>query len=300
MTSNDKSFKIFASPLDSYFDVSELHITPELLEDNLKTLAEENQMKASKVLENDGYFKEGKATELIFNVCKRLSLSDDVKYVAVELFDNFMSKHITELYEIVKNSSSKEKQVDWKSVEARIKDQAPLRALSCIQVASKLISHYKALTASKVKRFLSSCGLQYSVTSVVKSEMRVLRTIDYRMCITTPLTYVEMLLEVLRRNCPGLEASLVHSVTVKVLDVAYMQNFYIYQLLCESAGVEFDMKLSADMLLLATCSIVTAAYVIDSESNDKLIEQMSLITCIEEADIIMFATILVKVALDVS
>lgn len=64
MTSNDKSFKIFASPLDSYFDVSELHITPELLEDNLKTLAEENQAKASKVSENDGYFKEGKATGL--------------------------------------------------------------------------------------------------------------------------------------------------------------------------------------------------------------------------------------------
>ena len=55
----------------------------------------------------------------------------------------FMSIHITELHEIVKNSSSKEKQLDWGSVEDRIKDQIPLRAVTCIQLASKLVSHYK-------------------------------------------------------------------------------------------------------------------------------------------------------------
>ena len=56
-----------------------------------------------------------------------------------------MTKHISELYEIVKNSSSKEKQLDWGAVETRLKDQIPLRAASCIQLASKLVSHYKVI-----------------------------------------------------------------------------------------------------------------------------------------------------------
>jgi len=54
-----------------------------------------------------------------------------------------MSAHITELQEIVKNSSSMEKQLDWSTVESRVKDQVVLRATTCVQIASKIISHYK-------------------------------------------------------------------------------------------------------------------------------------------------------------
>ena len=56
-----------------------------------------------------------------------------------------MTKHINELYEIGQRSSSKEKQLDWSSVESRITDQVPLRAVTCVQIASKLVSNYKVI-----------------------------------------------------------------------------------------------------------------------------------------------------------
>ena len=56
-----------------------------------------------------------------------------------------MTKHINELYEIVQRSSSKEKQLGWSSVESRITDQVPLRAVTCVQIASKLVSNYKVI-----------------------------------------------------------------------------------------------------------------------------------------------------------
>lgn len=66
------------------------------------------------------------------------------KLISLKLLScyRFMCKHISELYEVVKTSSCKEKQLDWDAVATRIKDQLQLRAASCIQVASKLVSHY--------------------------------------------------------------------------------------------------------------------------------------------------------------
>ena len=54
-----------------------------------------------------------------------------------------MTQHLIELKEVVKNSSSQEKQLDWKAVENRVVDQVILRAMTCVQIASKLVSHYK-------------------------------------------------------------------------------------------------------------------------------------------------------------
>ena len=56
-----------------------------------------------------------------------------------------MTTHIAELREIVKSSSNTEKKLDWLSVESRIKDQVVLRAMTCVQIASKVTSHYKVL-----------------------------------------------------------------------------------------------------------------------------------------------------------
>ena len=54
-----------------------------------------------------------------------------------------MESHIRELYETVRSSSSIDRQSEWHDVEQRLKEQMPLRAVSCIQVSSKLATHYK-------------------------------------------------------------------------------------------------------------------------------------------------------------
>lgn len=63
-----------------------------------------------------------------------------------------MTTHVTELREIVKSSSSTEKQLDWNSVEVRIRDQVTLRAMTCVQVASKMVSHYKVTFKTSIFR----------------------------------------------------------------------------------------------------------------------------------------------------
>ncbi|XP_065663425.1 cyclin N-terminal domain-containing protein 1 isoform X2 [Hydra vulgaris] len=287
-----------ASPSETFYSLADLYASTELLEDCLKSLAEITQRFINEATKDEGKFKTAKAAVLVFNICKKLGMPVEVRYLAVEVFDKFMSKHITQLQEVISSSSSSNKKVDWASVERRVIDQVPLRAISCVQIASKIVSNYKALSPLKVKNFLTNSDLHFSIECVIRSEMRVLKTLDFRLPFISPLTYVEMLLEVLRRNCPGLPATVIHDVTVKLLDVVYIERDVIYKLLGNATGVDIDIKLANDNFLLATSIIVAAAYIVDSESSDSFIEQMSLITTIKEADIIIFSTVLVKVALD--
>lgn len=55
----------------------------------------------------------------------------------------------------------------------------------------------QSMSANKARRFLNSIGHRYTIESVLKSEMRVLKTLDYNVMITTPLNYLEAILEIL-------------------------------------------------------------------------------------------------------
>lgn len=56
----------------------------------------------------------------------------------------FMAKHVCHLYDLIRSNSETNLQRNWKEVEDRVKTQLPLRVMSCVQLASKLTSHYKA------------------------------------------------------------------------------------------------------------------------------------------------------------
>lgn len=54
-----------------------------------------------------------------------------------------MAKHVCSLYDLIRSNSDTNQQKNWKEVENRVKTQVPLRIMSCVQLASKLTSHYK-------------------------------------------------------------------------------------------------------------------------------------------------------------
>ena len=54
----------------------------------------------------------------------------------------FMVRHILDLFEHVK-TAAKNKETEWNTILQRIHKQIHLRMVSCCQVASKIISHYK-------------------------------------------------------------------------------------------------------------------------------------------------------------
>jgi len=70
-------------------------------------------------------------------------------------------------------------------------------AITGILVRFQLHACAQAVPMSTIWGVLGACGHKYSTQSIVQSEMRVLKTLDYQLMIATPLVYVETLLAVL-------------------------------------------------------------------------------------------------------
>ena len=55
-----------------------------------------------------------------------------------------MLQHIQELHEhVLKTAGIKTRTKEWTEIKKRVSNQIVLRVISCIQIASKLTSHYK-------------------------------------------------------------------------------------------------------------------------------------------------------------
>lgn len=298
--------RIFGTPSEPLFN-NFFGLPPELLEDCLHVLAETNENNMEIANEKQGYFKNGKSAEYIFILCDALSLPIEAKYLAVEIYGRFMSKHICSLHEFVQCSSTKHKQNDWNEVKTRISIQIPLRLMSCVQLASKLASHCKALTANKVRRYLSSMNHHFTNNSILKSELRILKTLDHCLPMYTPLTYIETILEILGFNSGTQKLKILHEISQKLLELVYILHKEIYIKLCivatgETYRTTKDKQklaiLASDYMLLATSIIAAASYIIDQLTSNEVVLHLSNITQIPEEDILDFATIIVDKAIE--
>ncbi|XP_032242292.1 cyclin N-terminal domain-containing protein 1 [Nematostella vectensis] len=293
--------RIFGTPPEPVFNMRVACLSAELLEEALYVLAEENEKNMDNAWDRQGFFKGGKPSEYTFSLCKEMELPPETRFLAIELFDRFMAKHVCSLYDLIRSTKGVS-QKDWTEVENRIKTQLPLRVVSCVQIASKLISHYKSITPNKARRFLNSISCRYSNASILKSELRILKTLDYSMLVPTPLTFVETILEILGHNDSRAQVKLLHDTSIKVLDVVYLKHHEIYNKLCMTAtgekGTSGDRQklavLASDHMLLAVSAISTASYLTDKSSSDMVIEQLSQITQISKEDILDFANIILE------
>ena len=69
---------------------------------------------------------------------------------------------------------------------------------ACIELPLLICTAYlQALSIAKSKQLLASLGYHYNTSSIVKSELRLLKTLEFRVAVSTPLTFIETLLEVL-------------------------------------------------------------------------------------------------------
>ncbi|CAB4022826.1 Hypothetical predicted protein, partial [Paramuricea clavata] len=162
-----------------------------------------------------------------------------------------------------------------------------------------------ALTGSKVRRYLSSLNHHFSNNSILKSELRILKTLDHCLPVYSPLTYVETVLEILGFNA-GTQVKFLHEISIKLLDLVYILHEEIYtKLLLVATGETYRSVnhrhklavLASDFMLLASAVIAAAAFVLDEQSSDGIVSHLSNITQIPEADILDFATIVVEKAI---
>lgn len=300
MESPSCSGKIFESPLEPVFNQRYSGLSPELLTEALQYLSNRNEDAVENCSCSDvgACFKGGQCAVYLFELCKRFGLRPEVRYWTAELFQRFMVKHITELSAHVRNSLSTKSPIEWKDVETRVKNQVPLRAVSCAQLASKLSSHYTIVSLSKAKAFLTECGFRYAPMSIVQSEIRVLKTLDFSVHNATPVEFVEVLLEVLGYNDSSLCIKELHSVALKVLDIFYISREQVYSKLvvcCMARGArESRASLEIDFMLLATAIISAAGFTYDQSSSDYIIRQLSQVTCIAEENILDFSSVLIE------
>lgn len=234
---------------------------------------------------------------------KLCRLTPEVQYRAAELFHRFMTGHVEELYTHVINSTKLASPIAWNDVEERLKHQVILRAVSCVQLASKLSSHYHLVTLNSARRFLSQCGFRYATSSIVQSEVRVLKTIKFRVHHPTPLEFIEAILCVLFQKDRAFPSKQLHGVALKLLDVYYLSRHQIISTLehvmarvdCNDGSWTLLDTVDVNYMFVAGAIITAAGFVVNQEVDMKV-----LLTCLSEITniickyILQFATVLLQ------
>lgn len=290
----------FGSPPEPIFNESKNGLSRELLQESLKLLALKNEAAVSKNEqdETEGCFKTNNPVLFLFELSRHFGLRPEVQYWAAELFHRFMLSHIIELYDHVEESQTTENPIQWVDVENRLKHQIVLRAVSCVQLASKLSSHYSIVSLGRAKAFLTSCGFRYATSSIVQSEVRVLKTLDFKVHQhPTPVEFVEALLGALGHNDKEIPVKQLHGIALKVLDVFYLCRGKVFSKLQKVAGPEKSSSaaaIEADLMLLSAAVITAAAFILDQSNSDYIMQHLSQITCIVNEDILNFASVLLE------
>uniref|UniRef100_A0A0L8GLQ3 Cyclin N-terminal domain-containing protein n=1 Tax=Octopus bimaculoides TaxID=37653 RepID=A0A0L8GLQ3_OCTBM len=287
------SGSIFGSPPDIYFQHKITGVTKEILLEWLSSLNDENEKNISDCYPSMGIFKYGEFAEFIFLTCEKFKLSDEVRYLAVELFDRFMNKHTEELYQHILTSVKNKKKKYWHIVQERMQKQILLRISSCCQIASKLTSHYKVIINSQIKNFLSEFDLNYSTESILQSEIRVLKTLNYEVSTASPVTSLEIILEILGFEFPDLDTKILHMISVKIMDLVYLEHKTAYnqlfkrvtgqQQFTESEREKF-LSVTNNKMFLVVSLIAAATYIIDKTSTDKVSLNTFIYECIHHTD----------------
>ncbi|NXU80314.1 CNTD1 protein, partial [Oreotrochilus melanogaster] len=176
--------------------------------------------------------------EFIFLLSEKWHLDLSARYQAVELLERFMIKQVEQ---ICNSSREKVKSCEggggssWSSQEDQIYETFVLRLVSCVQLASKLSLHYNIVNSDMALKFLQSLKYSYTKQELLESELLVLKTLHFQINVSTPLAYVELLLEVLGHNGCLLPAEPLHQVCVQLLDFSYLTRDSIYDTLLKMA-----------------------------------------------------------------
>jgi len=204
-----------------------------------------------------------------------------------------MVAHVEELYKHVLGSVNSDSPINWSDVEERLKHQITLRAVSCVQLASKLSSHYHIVTLNRARVFLSKCGFRYAHWSIVQSEIRILKTIKFRVHNPTPLEYIEAILGGMSKPKDTYPIKPLHGIAIKLLDMFYLTRENVLLTLAGVTTQKLGEQLSGlqvNSMLLAAGIVTASSLMICGLIQTKIaIELISVIADLEPARVTDFA-----------
>uniref|UniRef100_A0A8B9UF44 Cyclin N-terminal domain-containing protein n=1 Tax=Anas zonorhyncha TaxID=75864 RepID=A0A8B9UF44_9AVES len=279
-------------------------VAPEVMEASLLRLAAENERYLSELPGQAGCCKDCRTVEFIFLLAEKWHLDHSARYQAVELLERFMIKQVEQIckspsenMEGTKGGSSRS------SLKEQIYDTFVLRLVSCIQLASKLSLHYNIVNSNTALKFLQSLKYSYTKQELLESELAVLETLQFQINVSTPLAYIELLLEVLGHNGCLLPAKPLHQMCVQLLDFLYLEREAIYNTLLKTAienstpselQVAKFLAVKEDFMLLAVGIISTSAFVLNPEHWKQVVEHLNCITGITSQSILEFSYAVLK------
>ncbi|NXC21248.1 CNTD1 protein, partial [Corythaeola cristata] len=269
-------------------------------------LATENERHLSELPARAGRFKDTGTVEFIFLLSEKWHLDQSTSYQAVELLERFMIKQVEQSCQPSRGNVNSQGQGEGSSRSAlsdQLHDTFVLRLVSCVQLASKLSLHYNIVKSDTALEFLQSLKYSYTKQELLESELAVLKTLHFQVNVSTPLAYVELLLEVLGHNGCLLPAKPLHQMCVQLLDFSYLTRDTIYDTLLKIAvedstpselQVAKFLTVKEDFMLLAVGIISTSVFIQDPGLWKQVVEHLSCITGITSQSISEFSYAVLK------
>ncbi|KAI4807891.1 hypothetical protein KUCAC02_027666 [Chaenocephalus aceratus] len=260
----------------------------DLLTDFLVNLNKRNKDNINSVSKCSGNFKDKRLMEYIFLITKELRLDPLAGYHAIELLQRFMVKHLTDLLATpTPQGAAADQSGSYEdAVFEKLKEKFPFIVFTCI------------IDNNTAVRFLHSVGHDVSKQALLESELMVLKGLEYKLNATNPLSFVEILLEVLGHNEPSIPVERLHLLCQHVLQFVSLQRTAIYDSLlvtttqCVSPPREQREKfvtVTEDCMLLGVGVIAVATFVLHNRTWEQIVGELSHITGISVRSIRDFA-----------
>ncbi|CAN9508764.1 unnamed protein product [Ophioblennius macclurei] len=264
-----------------------------------------NKQNLDSLSEFSGIFKHKRLTEYVILMAKELKLDPMAGYHAIELLQRFMVK---QLVDSLATSTPPGAAADppkslQDAVYDKLKGKFPLVVFSCVQLASKMSIQSRMIDSDAAVRFLHKVGHSVSKQALLESELTVLRGLEFRLNVPNPLTYIEILLEVLGHNDPSIHVERLHHLCHHVLRFVTLERATVYDTLLRvtvqsaspsSEQSEKFLKVTEDCMLLGVAVITAAAFISRVRKWEKVIGELSHMTGISQRSIRDFAHVIVQ------
>ncbi|XP_058476575.1 cyclin N-terminal domain-containing protein 1 [Solea solea] len=274
----------------------------DLLMDFLINLNKRNKENLSSLSKCNGVFKDKRVVEYILLITREMRLDPLVGYHAIELLQRFMVKHLRNLFTAHTSAGDQPRRhKDSRTFFDKIKEKFPILIFSCVQLASKLSLYSQIINNKTAVQFLHSVGIRISAQSLFESEMMILKALEFRLHVPNPLTYMEILLEVLGHNEPSIHVERLYDMGHHVLQFVSLQRTPIYETLLKTISQclnptreqrEKFATVTEDNMLLGVTVIAVATFILYVKKWEQVVGELSHITGISKRSISDFTHVI--------
>jgi hypothetical protein len=157
----------------------------------------------------------------VFLFCKRMEVSDHVRYLTIEMVGQFYRQHLIKVKKCLTAEYGPDDEEQTQLAIGRMIRQMPLRAFTCILIARKMLE--QPIQASYVDDMLRYLGLKYTKETVFKSELRIMTEMSFKLPTRSFHDCLEMLLYLVGLKLE-IQPFLFFPYMYDMLDLAYL-NF---------------------------------------------------------------------------